>query len=158
MVPKRGDQAMRQNWALAGVFGAVLLAITTPCRGWETGTFKDSFRDRIETFADGSRLNRMVLRVECVSNRLMPTIRFDEPVSYAGGLVSISYRWDDGPVIEYTAAGFSTNMRSLLFANHALDRPMTNVRKAKRLRIVVVGQVLDFEINQNPPLPEIKCK
>lgn len=141
----------RVLWVLC----AGLLATATPTNAaaWTLGHFKDRLTDRQETYATVSS-GQGTLYVGCMNGKVFPRLKFPQRIGVFK--IGTTYRFDqESPVMRF--GHLSQDGRSVWL--WLLDGPAAaaKMRRAKRLRVQIGRDVLDFDLSSGERLPEIRC-
>lgn len=123
----------------------------TAASAWDVGHFKDRMTDRQETYASVT-VHGAQLYVGCMNGKVDARIIF--PRRIGGSEIGATYRVDNAPVVLRNA--YLTQEGTVLWTFNA--GIVGQLRKAKRVRVQVGPEFLDYDLTKGDALPEIKCK
>jgi hypothetical protein len=135
-------------------FSIAFALLPTAASAWTVGHFKDRMTDRQETFATVSA-GQGTLYVGCMNGKVFPRLTFPQRIGVLE--VGATYRFDEGAMVPRIAR-LSQDGRDVWI--WPLDGPQVaeKMRRAKRLRIRILHEVMDFDLASGQRLPEIRCK
>jgi hypothetical protein len=115
--------------------------------GWTVTHEKDRMTDKALTWAS-AQSGEATLLVGCLNGTVQPRLAWSQRKGFGAG-IGVSWRIDNGPV-QMHAAGLFSQAGDVLYAWPT----GLGLSKAKRLRVSVGGDVLDFDLVKGEALPQ----
>lgn len=134
---------MRASIAI-GVY-IIFASIAAPAAAWTVATERDPLSDKTLTWAS-SQSGAARLLVGCMNGRVSPRLSWSERKGWGSG-IGVSWRVDDRPVQMTTGGLFSQDGTTLYAWPGTFEEEiMSELHTAKRLRVSLGREVLDFDL------------
>jgi hypothetical protein len=123
------------------------LVLAFICTGWTVTHERDRMSDKQMVWASASSGDATLL-FGCMNGQAMPRLTWQSRKGI-GSSIGVTWRIDDGRVQSHTAGMFSQDGRTL----YPWLSSAPSLAGAKRLRVSVGGEVLDFDLARGEALP-----
>jgi hypothetical protein len=121
--------------------------------GWTVTRERDRMTDRELTWAS-SQSGGATLLVGCLNGRVSPRLMWNERKGWGRG-IGVSWRVDNSPVAMTTGGYFSEDGTTLYAWPGTFEgQVMGELRRAKRIRVSLGREMLDFDLSAGVGWPE----
>lgn len=132
------------------IISAICVVIGIPmAHAWTVTTERDRMTDRELTWASATSGGATLL-VGCLNGSVQARLVWNERKGW-GSRIGVSWRMDNGPM-EMTAGGLFSEDGTTLYP--WIGRGVGELRKARRVRVMLGREVLDFDLAKGDPWPE----
>ncbi|MGY3615930.1 hypothetical protein [Bradyrhizobium sp. USDA 10063] len=134
-------------------FLLLLTLSAAPASAWTVTHERDRMTDKQLTWASAISGDATLL-VGCLNGEVQPRLTWNQRIGW--GDVSVTYRFDDGPVNSHFAM-VSQDGRALYIWLNTYNEAMAKLRRGKRLRVQLGQAFYDFDLAKGDSIPTIKC-